>query len=272
MLSENCRLQQGIFFFLLYMFVISTGYSLERSAQAQNKTEGVSLSVGLEFDRGTYGTVDTTNNWRIPLSLNYYQGAFFAGINVPYISAQSTGSVTVSSGSGKRGATTTSATLSKVSGLGDINISAGYNLNPLSNKTKYYVSAHIKLATADEIKGLGTGAVDYAIEAGLNKEIEQPVLFASIGYQITGDTPTINYNNVLYANIGISFDNIKQKQPGIMLDYSQAASSGIKDSLELTGFMNYKIDKERYLYFYLLAGLSESSPDFGAGVNYRFDY
>ena len=96
--------------------------------------------------------------------------------------------------------------------------------------------------------------------------------FASIGDQITGDTDTINYENSFYTNIGLLFDSKKQIQTGIMLDYSQAANPGIKDSIELTGFFNYSLEKKRSLYFYLVAGLSESSPDFGAGVNYRIGY
>lgn len=273
MLSEIYKVRQAILFALLYPVLMSTGYSLERSAQGQNKTDGISFSIGLEFDRGDYGTADITNNWRIPLSLNYYRGPFFAGISVPYISAQSSGVVTVSSGSRKRGTSITSATVSKVSGLGDVNLSAGYNFNSSStDKTKYYVSAHIKLATADENKGLGTGEINYAIETGLNRAIEQSNLFASIGYQISGDTAVINYDNVFYVNVGVSYNNNKQKQPGVMLDYAQAATPGIKDSLELTWFMNYTRDKKRSLYFYVLAGLSESSPDYGAGVNYRIDY
>ena len=174
MLSEIYRLRQGIFSILLYTLLISTGYSLERSTPVQNKTDGLLLSVGMEFDRGDYGTVDTTNNWRIPLSLNYFQGPFFAGISVSYIYAQSTGAVTVSSGSRMRSVTTSNIVTSETSGLGDVNLSVGYNFQPASSdKMKYYISAHIKLATADENKGLGTGETDYAIEAGLNKNAEQ---------------------------------------------------------------------------------------------------
>lgn len=273
MLREIYRLQQGLFLFLLYMFLISTGYSLERSAQVQHKIDGVSVSVSLEYDQGDYGTADTTNNWRVPLSLNYSQGDFFSSIDVSYISAQSTGTIIVISGSNKRPKTATSTTTSKVSGLGDVNLSAGYYLNSSSkSNTKYYVSADIKLATADENAGLGTGATDYAIEAGLNTEIDQLGFFASIGYQITGDSDTINYNNIFYTNIGMLFDSKKQIQPGIMLDYSQAANQGIKDSFELTGFFNYSLENKRSLYFYIVAGLSESSPDYGAGVNYRIGY
>ena len=70
----------------------------------------------------------------------------------------------------------------------------------------------------------------------------------------------------------MSFDNKKQKQPGVMLDYNQVASPGIKDSFELTDFLNYMLNKQRGLYFYLIADLSESRLDYGAGLNYRINY
>jgi len=108
----------------------------------------------------------------------------------------------------------------------------------------------------------------------VNKNAEQSNLFASIGYQITGDTTVINYDNIFYANMGMSFDNKKQNQPGVMLNYTQAVRPGIKDGLELTDFTNYSLDKKRSLYFYVLAGLSENSPDYGAGISlsYRIAY
>ena len=95
MLREIYRLQQALFFFLIYVFFISTGCSLERSAQVQNKIDGISYSVSLEYDQGDYGTADTTNNWRVPVSLHYSRGSFFSKSVGSYLNSLITGAVLV---------------------------------------------------------------------------------------------------------------------------------------------------------------------------------
>ena len=271
------KLPQQLSGYLLLSLLVPSAHALEASTPKTSALDGISLSVGLEFDSGDYGTADTTDTWRIPFSLQYQKGAFFAGASMPYIDTRSTGTIILSNNrnSHQKGPVTRSSntSVSKASGFGDLTLSAGYRF-PASEEDSliYNISVHIKLATADENKGLGSGENDYAIEAGLSNYFDKYSLFASVGYQFNGDTATINYDNTLYANIGFGVPQSNGNQLGAMLDYSQAASAGFDDALELSGFIDIPVSSQRSLYFYLLTGLSDGSPDYGLGANYRFNF
>jgi len=231
---------------------------------------GLSASVGLEYESGDYGTSDTTDTWRIPLGLHYRTEQYFAGLYVPYISTKSTGNIIISSGNSNMKVRTTNTTSSKESGIGDIELYAGYLFPQLGENISYTLTARIKLATADENKGLGTGENGFAIEGGFLNLLDKSSVFGSIGYQLNGDTATVNYDDVIYANAGISFPLQHDMKGGSMLDYSQAASSGFDDALALTGFINVALKNKRSLYIYAMLGLTDGSPDYGLGANYRF--
>jgi hypothetical protein len=267
-LPEKFKFQLILMCCILSLQSIPFSYALEPTKVAESLTEGMTVSVGLEFDSGDYGTTDTTDTWRIPVGLYYTKGAFFAGAEVPYIDAESTGNIIVRH---TRMGTITSGSSSSASGLGDVNLYAGYRIpSKDSADTSYSVSAHVKLATADENEGLGTGEQDYAIEGGMVKKLATYSLFASIGYQFTGDSPTVDYDDVVYLNGGIAMPQKNGNQIGAMVDYSQATTSGFDDALELTGFINMPLENKRSIYMYLLLGLSDGSPDHGIGASYRF--
>jgi hypothetical protein len=230
-------------------------------------TEGITYSVGLEFDSGDYGTGDTTETLRIPLGINYSNGSYFAGVTIPYISAESTGSVIISNMSRMR--TITVSPDSDVSGMGDLKLYAGYNF-PGSQLSNYYVSVLVKLGTADENKGLGTGENDYSIEGGMRTKMDKYSLFGSVGYQISGDTATIDYDDVFYADVGISTQQKKGRQLGMMVEFATSATPGFDDPVELTGFMDIMLANKRRLHLFASLGLSDGSPDYGVGVNYFF--
>lgn len=266
--------RKSVLICLISLFCIPVVQALEPTRTGRAMTEGISVSIGLEFDSGDYGTPDTTDTWRIPMEISYSKGPFFAGASIPYISSESTGIVIISGG-GTHGGTmrtaTTSSTASSVSGLGDLGVYAGYNFPP-SGKINYRVTAHIKLGTADENDGLGTGENDYILEAGMYTLVDTNTVFASIGYQVTGDTAIIDYDNVFYANAGISFPHTSGNASGIMLDYAQAATPGFDDPVEVTGFMNMILADKSSMNFHIMLGLSDGSPDYGFGVMYQFAY
>lgn len=266
--------RQILFSVLFFSLFVPVSHALEPTRISESQTEGMSVSVGLEFDSGDYGTTDTTDTWRIPVGVAYTKDAFFAGANISYIEAESTGTIIINSSRSRMGGvTTTSTTRTKTSGLGDLNLYAGYNFPAIgSGKINYSLSLHLKLPTANENKGLGTGEQDYSIEAGARKTIEKYNLFATLGYQKTGDSPTTNYDDVVYANVGVAMPWEKGKHIGAMVDYSQATTPGFDDALELTGFMNIPLENKRNIYIFALLGLSDGSPDYSIGVNYRFAY
>lgn len=274
MLYQRNVLYQIILICLFSGFFLSTSKAKEPSEINTLLTDGMSASVGLEYDSGDYGTTSTTDTWRIPFGLHYSKGQYFGGLSLPYVSSKNTGnSIISSSASHKKIISTRNTGSSTESGLGDLELYAGYIFpEKVGQEINYNITVRVKLATADENKGLGTGENDYAIEAGLLSPLSNFSLFASLGYQLNGDTATIKYDDVVYANGGITLPLEAGNNAGAMLDYSQAASAGIDDALGLTGFYNMKLTNKRSLYIYVMFGLSDGSPDYGLGTNYRFGF
>src|SRR3546814_20649290 len=66
------------------------------------------------------------------------------------------------------------------------------------------LGARAKLATADETRGLGTGANDYGVSVDLYRSIGDTVLFAGAGHDWLGDSPRIQADTQQRANVGFS--------------------------------------------------------------------
>jgi hypothetical protein len=203
----------------------------------------------------------------VPIGVDYIKGRFSAGVSTSYLNAKSTGAIIVSSRTSHMSSVLSGSAKSSASGLGDIDMYASYQLPTKSSDTTYHVTGRLKLGTADADKGLGTGENDYAIEGGLITQYEKVFLFGNLGYQISGDSATVNYNNVWYANAGTTYPMDTTRSLGAMLAVSQAATPGFDSPAQLTMFYNQDLNKQRSLYFYILFGLSDGSPDSGAGVN-----
>ena len=93
-------------------------------------------------------------------------------------------------------------------GFGDIRIGAKYKFlddyyghDGLGLAGKVYV----KLPTADDSKGLGTGKADFGVDLIASKNLSYGAdLHASIGYRITGDPSGINLANAFTWGVGIN--------------------------------------------------------------------
>ena len=244
--------------------LLSNSFALETSKVGIKEPEGYSLTLGLEYESGDYGTSDTTDLWTLPIGFDYVKGPISAGVNTSYMSAESTGAITTSRMGGR---VSSSTSVSSASGIGDINLYASYELPEAKGSTvTYHATARIKLGTADADSGLGTGENDYALEGGLYTLYKEVIVFANVGYQVSGDSATINYNNVWYGSGGATYPMGNGRDAGAMLYLSQTVTPGYDAPADITLFLSQELDKKRDLYFYLSFGLSDGSPDFGAGA------
>jgi hypothetical protein len=233
------------------------------------RTEGVfSLSVTGEYTTGDYGSASTTDIWYFPVMFRYETERTAWRITVPYLIVEGTGDVVVSADGGhSAGHVTTSTSSYSESGLGDIILSGTYVLLPEGDATPAVgLTGKIKLATADETRGLGAGENDYAAEVEFVKSREQFTGFGGVGYKIMGDPPGFDFNNVFYGFLGAEyrFDNLRTG--GVVLDVAQATTAAGSDLRQLTAYLARKIDKTLLVRGYLILGLSDGGPERGIGV------
>ena len=257
--------------------IAQTATALERTRLGLVKEGEFSLLTGLEYQEGDYGTSESTSLLRIPFSITYRKTNFSLFASMPLLFASSDGDIITSNKTSTSRVTELPSSAGKgrqtVAGIGDMVLSGSYYFSAdLRSETSYRLTASLKLGTADESEGLGTGENDLFIEGGTVKNIDEYMLSGTLGYEINGDSPVFNYNDVWYGAVGLTKQLAMNKQIGSLLYFSQAQTDVSGAPLELSVFYSQPVAKTRSVYFYLSKGLSNGSPDFSLGGTIQFYY
>lgn len=123
----------------------------------------------------------------------------------------------------------------------------------------------IKLPTADESDGMGTGEVDYTLAATAYQRAGNNWLLMTLGYKWRGDARERPMNDGYLAKVGAVLTLDPRYSAGGSLDYSEAASPRSGDRRESTIYWNYKYTQRVKLTFYATKGFSDASPQWAGG-------
>jgi hypothetical protein len=88
---------------------------------------------------------------------------------------------------------------------------------------------------------------------------------------LLGTSRFIEVDDVFGANFGASWGGDTGRL-GLMYDYREAASSRFDDRSEVTAFHSISSAGGSPFQIYGLAGLSDGSPDWGAGTSYAWSF
>lgn len=246
---------------LNHIIVCTVLFAATTSSYANDR---ITLSTGVDYSKGDYGEPSDTEIWYIPFSVKLEKQDMIYKLTVPFIQITGPGYVT-GSDAVPRGPGGSSRTTE--SGMGDIIATASYALIPYRIKRSTVdITAKIKFPTADESRGLGTGELDYYLQADGMYSSDNLTTFGTFGYKIYGDPPGMDYKNVFYFSLGGSYYFTKKLSGGFIYDFRQAATTSGAEVKEMTAFANTKLDKKKKLLVYLVKGISEGSPDWGIGV------
>ncbi|MCW9032043.1 MAG: transporter [Gammaproteobacteria bacterium] len=227
------------------------------------------FSTGAEYTNGDYGAAINTTMLQVPFTLGYTNEKYAWSITVPYIQLSGSEDVTFSRTSHSPKFTTTTASTAKQtsSGLGDITLSGTYQLKEETNVSPWLaLTGKIKLGTADEKKRLGTGENDYAVQV----EVAKNALHGYLGYKIIGDTSTVNFNDVSYGAVGITIP-VSKNWTSITEYYTEQASvSGVENIQEVNISFSKSLSNKKKFSIYAIKGLTNSSPDWGAGISLSY--
>jgi hypothetical protein len=260
--------------FLFFIMTLSTV-----SYAAESLT---TISIEGTYSEGDFGTDYQTKAYYVPVVGTYREGQFSTSVTVPYIKLDSEGSVTWTDGGfvpvnpskpndpGSTSASTkpfdpfadsnTTATATQTSGLGDILLNVGYTFLP-ANKVLFKTSALMKVATADENKGLGTGEHDYSAQVDLMSSFDKVYYGASVGYTITGDSDIYTYNDVVYASVGAGYNIKKGFHSGVSYYFRQALFDSVDDTQSVSPYLSYKMLDTLKVELRYTHGLSDSTID-----------
>lgn len=237
------------------------------ASQAALADAGVGVSVGADYSTGEYGASTETEIWYYPLIMKYESDVLTLKLTVPYIKI--TGPSNVVGGTAGEPIQLSQQTGARrsESGLGDVVATATYNV--FENRGAGLLidlTGKIKFATADDEKDLGTGENDYAVQTDITKSFGAPAVFGTIGWKKLGDPPGVTLKDPWYASLGAAHKIASPTTVGLSYDYRQRVVNGGSHISEITAFVTHKLTTATKLQGYAIKGLSDGSPDWGAGL------
>ena len=238
------------------------GLLLAGSAAAQT-----SVGVGVEYTTGKFGASENTDTVYVPLVVKHETGKWIFRGTIPYLRISGPGNV-IGGGPDRVVVPGLDTGRRTETGLGDIVLSGFYNIkDERSGGFGVDLGAKVKLPTADEQKGLGTGETDYAFQADFFMPLGGPTtLFGSLGYRIYGDPPGATLHDVPYGSIGASYRMSGDSSIGVAYDYRPHIINGGSEISELTAFWSKRMTPEWKVQLYGIVGFSDASPDAGGGL------
>ena len=260
--------------------VLSLGFAaLLISSSSMAQTSRWRFTTGSDFNSGDYGSDPVaTEITYVPFTTSYRSGLWTLKATVPWVEIDGAGTVVgagdgrVVNGNSRRNQDSEELEATTESGLGDIWLSAAYAIEAIPADLFYLdLGAKLKLPTADEDRGLGSGKTDYTLQADLFKPIGNATPFITLAYKMKDYPADAEINDVMFVSAGSDFSISSNTHVGLSVDYQESAFSDSDDSLELFGYINQKLSNDWSLMFYGYSGLDDGSPDYGVGFQVSYN-
>ncbi|MFQ5878465.1 MAG: transporter [Acidobacteriota bacterium] len=223
------------------------------------------LRIVPAFFTGDFGSGVDTDITYIPLVLTARGERNDFRATVPYLSIRSDEPIACSGGDvvgrGAGGSTTES-------GLGDIVLRDDFFFLPGGARGPWvYASLRLKLPTADETRGLGTGELDYGPGAGLIQPLGAGWhLLGEVLYMVRGDPPGVDFRNTLWIFLGAQARASERARIDVFLDRRQSAVRGREAGLDMGLGYHRRLSEGLDLRSQVFVGLSDTAEDWGLSV------
>lgn len=233
-------------------------------------------SLGYHYSSGHYGNPERTDIQYVPLVLTADVDRWRLQATIPYLHISGPPGIV----EGPDGPIQT--TNGTADGLGDLLAAVSYlvpmyRLLPADYASPPWIpfvdlTALLKIPTASRSDGLGTGEVDFGIEAELLWVIGKLMPFVSAGYRYLGSPPGSHLDDVAVVTVGAQYQIVRSFTGGLLLDYRGAPTPTTGQRLELVPYATWLFFPPWSLDGYGLAGLAQGSPDAGAGVQLGYTW
>jgi hypothetical protein len=226
------------------------------------------LSGGMDYSTGKYGSSQSTEIAYFPLIGKLESGASTFKLTVPYLRIRS------ASGGNLIGVDAQGSPIydgngpkQTEEGLGDL--VASYTYSVIARPIHGFLldlTGKVKLATADDRKGLGTGKNDYTVLTDLYYLAGAWTPFTTLSYRFTGNPAGSSLRNVWGTTLGLAYKRNPENSYGAMWDLRQASRSGGTGTDEMTVYWVSKFAAGYKLQSYVVKGFSSGSADWGVGL------
>jgi len=233
------------------------------------------FSSSVNYDTGKYGTTERVDTLYVPFTLTRYYDRADVSVTVPYVRQSSTGQVVIIGGqvmhAGRK--TRASASTSAESGLGDILLRAARMLTREDAALDLALAGKVKLPTASESKGLGTGRLDVGAGLEAAKDLSADwTLLADGYYTFIGEPPGVDYRNQLALSLGFSTALEKDLGLTVLYETQNAIVAGNPGPRSLSGTLSWRATASAQYFGGLTVGLSDGSPDLGVSAGFSLKF
>ncbi len=253
---------------IILVALCTSGVAAQSAGTTPSDKVKLTLTTGVDYSSGDYGQVIDTHILYMPVITKIRYDRWTAKLTIPYLSITGPGVVIGGedgSDSGTPGAKTTE------SGLGDVTASLGYTFPIIDDHTKLSLTGKIKFPTADEDRNLGTGQFDYTAQAGINHNIGDAFVSASVARKFNGSSARFMLNDVWKYSVGAGYSFTKNTTAGLTYDFREAAGTGDNIS-EASAYLAYKVAQDWTVQIYAMSGFTDASPDLGGGLQLSYQF
>jgi len=236
--------------------------------------EHFQLKIGPSYDEGDFGTSQKTRTFFFPFTLRYLGERWDLGVTTSFVRLDAPGNVVIVDGQPQN--TRGAAGAREVnSGFGDMVLKGRYYVvddpGPDSWLPTLAPFLKLKLPTADENKGLGTGEVDWGFGLEWDKTFGAFFIYGDASYTFMGDPPGQDFHNRPGASVGAGYRVTPTITVSALLDWRRAISRG-NDPLELNGMVTFKVSRTISVTPNVFVGLTNGSPDWGGGIELSWKF
>lgn len=202
------------------------------------------------YKTGDFGTATKSNLYYFSPALGFVGPRYDMSVTIPYLFLTNE---------------TTGQTATE-EGIGDIILRGGMVLVP-QTESGFSVtgSLAVKLPTADENKGLGTGETDYAAFLGLRRRIGNNRFILSAGYIKVGDPAGLDFNDVTVYDIGYA-RIFTRTELSAWYEGRRSVIPGVKNPQEINIGFFHILNQDYSIKGSGFAGLNNGGPDSGLNL------
>lgn len=235
---------------------------------AQDSGTSFQIGTGIDYSSGDYGEAIDTKMLSVPVSARLQTGNLTLRASLPYVNIDGPPGVIPGDG-GTGGGGSGGAAVSR-SGVGDLNLGATYSL-AIGGGTYFDITGKVKIPTANENKGLGTGTTDYTAQGELFHSFGTFSAAVRGGRRFNGNNVLFPLEDVWLAGAGLYFGT-GDTTFGLDYDWREGSQPTSFDRSEITGSLTHSLSPSLRLQGYAYTGLSSGSPDLGGGAQILFRF
>lgn len=222
--------------------------------------------VSFSYLTGDYGAAARTDIFYAAAGIKRYFEKGDVSVTVPYLNIPNDGVLFIDGGAepveGAGGG----------SGLGDIILKGRFYAVEQKGPLPFIdLVGSVKLPTASETKGLGTGKTDFTMTAEFARVLPNRhwSLLGELGYGLMGDPPGFEMDNRWLYSAGLSYEYSPRMKFTGYLDGRTAVFRGNDNPLSMLLIGEYKIQSSLRLDTMLEIGMNKGAPDIGITIGLR---